>query len=278
MPVAVVQIGADKNAFPLIQQAGMQIQPSSRQLQYVVSQPLSHSQQSVTQRSLEPQLYVVTLVPRRIHHDLRVPRQRHRRHLLASVPVEPVRTRAIELVLVLVHQVGLAGAAVGARIRLASRQFHGAVLSAVAQLAVAEVVGLLVVADAVDAGLEFLAFVDLYAAVLALEAVVALADVAADLVDARAVQARRALALVYVDLAVLARHARYTQTHVSEKKISTTTLYLVINKTLLFDPESIFCFRLPASKFILITVPKIKKHLSKKLLYQILNVCMYLFI
>lgn len=133
--------------------------------------------------------------------------------------MEPVRTRAIKLVLILINQVRLASSTVGARIRLASGEFYRAVFATVAKLAVAEVVSLLIVADTMDAGLEFFAFVDLYAAVLALEAFVALADIATDFVNTCAVQARRTLALVYVDLAVLACHTRYTQTHISVKKL-----------------------------------------------------------
>lgn len=51
---------------------------------------------------------------------------------------------------------------------------------------------------------------------ITLEALVALADIAADPIHANALEARVALALVYVRLAVLAYHARHADALVSE--------------------------------------------------------------
>lgn len=129
--------------------------------------------------------------------------------MIADLAVKAIGTRAVEPVLGLVDEVRPARAVVETRVALAARQRHRAVLAAVELLAAAHVVGPAIVAGAVLAGRVALALVDVDLAVLALEALVALAGVAADVVLALALDARRALALVYVGLAVLARHAQH---------------------------------------------------------------------
>lgn len=119
------------------------------------------------------------------------------------------RARAVEPVLRLVLEPGVAGAVVAAGLRGAPGQHHGAVLSAPARRARAVVGGAPVHAPPVQARLVPDTLVDLVVAVLALEAGGALARVPADAVDALAVSAGRGGALVDVDLAPRPRRARH---------------------------------------------------------------------
>lgn len=182
--MTVVQIGTDKHALPLVQQAGMQIQSTLRQLQYVIGRAPAQGQNPVTERSLKPKLDVITLLSRRVHGHARTPRQRHRCDGLAGLPMETVRARAVEHVLVLVDQHRLTGSPVVAGIVHATQQLHRAVLSAEEGVAIAGVIGDPVDTGAVQAGLVPFAFVYVYVAEFAFKALVAIAGVIADAVAA----------------------------------------------------------------------------------------------
>lgn len=118
--------------------------------------------------------------------------------------MKAIRASAVESVLSFVDQIGQASAAVLTGIVLAANQLHGAILPAVLGLAEAVIVGLAVGTGAMGTRQEPLALVNLQFAMFTLVSLVALAGVAAHTIDASAGPARTALALVDVDLAILA--------------------------------------------------------------------------
>lgn len=218
LPVGIVQLGAQKHAFPLVEEARVQVELPVGQLEPVVRLALADGEQSVRQGRSEAEAQVVALVARRLDGHVRRAVERHGRRVLAELTVEPERALAGELVLGLVLQEGHADAAVETRDVDAAQQLDGAVLAAVVLGAAALVVGHLVdAAGAVLAGLEAAALVDLELAVVALVAVAAQAGVVVDAVDARAELAGRLgeEALVDVHLAVGSLEAGETAAQVA---------------------------------------------------------------
>lgn len=81
LPVAVVEAGADEDALPLVEQAGVQVQPALGQLQEEVGEPAAHGQQPAAQSGLEPERDVVALLAGRVHLRVAALLQGHRRYL-----------------------------------------------------------------------------------------------------------------------------------------------------------------------------------------------------
>lgn len=120
--------------------------------------------------------------------------------------------------IVLPDEVRLANSTVQARLVTATDQLDRAILATIQWIAVAVIVRTTIVTCTVHARTVFLALINVDLTVFAFITVVTLARVTTNTVLAEARLARRTVALVYVDLTVLAGYSRYTETLVAEKK------------------------------------------------------------
>ena len=218
LPLGVVEIGAEENAFPFVQQTGMHVELAGQQFQSVVGLALTNGQQSVRQRGAEAERQVVAFIAVRLHGHERGSVERHGGGVLTKVAVIAERALACEPVNRLLLQEGDTSSAVQARDVQTAQQFDGTVFASEVGRTDALVVGDQIDAVSVDARLVSRAFVDLILAVVALVAGVALTRVVGHAVDASAEFARTRIAqsaLVDVDLTVVAFEAGQAAANVS---------------------------------------------------------------
>ena len=131
LPLGVVEVGAQENALPLVEQTRVQVELAVGQLEPVESLSLSHRQQSVGQSGAEAERQVVAFVAIGLHGHERRSVEGHGRGVLAQLAVESVRALARELVLALVRQEGRARPAVQARHVDAPQQLHRTVFTCI---------------------------------------------------------------------------------------------------------------------------------------------------
>lgn len=115
LPFGVVKVGAEEDAFPSVEQAGMQIQLSVEQLQAIVGLALSDSQQPTWKSGAEAEAQIVAFVPIRLDGNKGRAVEAHGGGVLAQLSVEAKRTLAGKPMDRLIFEEWLASAAVQTR-------------------------------------------------------------------------------------------------------------------------------------------------------------------
>lgn len=224
LPLGVVEIRAQEDALPFVEETRVEIELAVEQFQPVVGLPLSDGQESFGQRGAEAEAQIVSFLAVGLDGHERGSVEGHGGGVLAELAVEAERALARELVDRFVLEVRSADAAVETRDVNAAQELNRAVFAAVVGRAEALVVGHSVRAGgAVLARLVSAALVDFQLAVVSFVAGQTLARVIVDSVQAGAELARRLAAgrsgrgqgaFVNVDLAVDAFKAGQTSAEV----------------------------------------------------------------
>lgn len=210
LPLAVVESGTDKDSLPTIQQGGVQIKPSVVQYQDVGGRSISERQNTIWQRSLEPQMNIIPFIPGCVHNQQTLRSKRHRRSRVTSLTLETLSTRAVELVLRFILQIRYACSSVQARLPLTPGQLHRTILATPQPITVTVIVVPRVQTRSMNTRMVLQALIDIRLTVESLETWLTITCIIANSIHASPVLARTAVALVDVDLAVLAHRPGHT--------------------------------------------------------------------
>jgi hypothetical protein len=112
LPFGVVEIRTEENAFPFVQETGMEIELPVEQFQSVISLALSDGQQSFGQSGAEAETKVISFFSIRLDGHERRSVEGHGGGVFAQLAVEAKRALASEFVDRFVFQVRSASAAV----------------------------------------------------------------------------------------------------------------------------------------------------------------------